>query len=241
MQLITFVPADNKLSKFSESGDLWPNGYKNEWTDESTPAAQLYMTAGGTVTGNAGMLGKPVTEMVINPDGTASFWFMKEPEVKPVISVTQREVDFATVMVGSSSSMSLTVKGLGLTGDVRLTLEDATGAFAVTPLVISAADAEKGHAVTVTFSPDVANIYHADVTLSSDGAEDVIVHLKGMGKDYHPGDVDHDGSVTISDVTALVDYLLGTGNGICTNCADLDKDSLITVADLSELIDMLLN
>ena len=241
VQLITFVPADNKLSKFSESGDLWPNGYKNEWTDESTPAAQLYMTAGGTVTGNAGMLGKPVTEMVINPDGTASFWFMKEPEVKPVISVTQREVDFATVMVNSSSSLSLTVKGLGLTGDVRLTLEDATGAFAVTPLVISAADAEKGSAVTVTFSPNVANIYHADVTLSSDGAEDVVVHLKGMGKDYHPGDVDHDGSVTISDVTVLVDYLLGTGNGICPNCADLDKDSLITVADLSGLIDMLLN
>ena len=77
IQLITLLPADNKLSKYSESGDLWPQGSKHSVTDESVPATMLNMDAMGNVTGRAGYLGKPVTEMVINRDGTASFWYMK--------------------------------------------------------------------------------------------------------------------------------------------------------------------
>jgi hypothetical protein len=38
----------------------------------------------GNITGSAGYLGKPVTEMVINRDGTASFWFMKEEHVNAI-------------------------------------------------------------------------------------------------------------------------------------------------------------
>ena len=78
IQSITIVPADNKLSKYTESGDTWPQYGKTEWTDNSVPAATLYMTSYNDITGDAGFLGKPVTEMVINDDKTASFWFMKE-------------------------------------------------------------------------------------------------------------------------------------------------------------------
>ena len=78
IQLVTLLPADNKLSKYTQSGDLWPNGSKTELSDQSTPATILYMTPYGEITGNAGYLGKPVTEMVINRDKTASFWYMKK-------------------------------------------------------------------------------------------------------------------------------------------------------------------
>ena len=78
IQLITLLPADNKLSKYTESGDLWPQNRHDAVTDESIPAAVLNMTPGGEIIGNAGMLGKPVTEMRINQDGTASFWYMKQ-------------------------------------------------------------------------------------------------------------------------------------------------------------------
>ena len=77
IQLVTILPADNKLSNYSESGDTWPNGNKRNLTDESSPATVLYMNSYGEVTGNAGYLGKPVTEMTISRDGTASFWYMK--------------------------------------------------------------------------------------------------------------------------------------------------------------------
>lgn len=78
IQLVTIVPADNKLSNYTESTDTWPNGNKRSLTDETTPATQLYMTSYGEITGNAGYLGKPVTEITANRDGTISFWYMKE-------------------------------------------------------------------------------------------------------------------------------------------------------------------
>ncbi|MDE7413805.1 MAG: M6 family metalloprotease domain-containing protein [Muribaculaceae bacterium] len=84
LQRMCPVPCDNslKMSKYTYwgetyyeidnsdlPGDLWPFNGNNELTDTSTPAAKL--NSGG------GFLGKPVTEIEINPDGTASFWVMK--------------------------------------------------------------------------------------------------------------------------------------------------------------------
>lgn len=53
------------------------------------------------------------------------------------------------------------------------------------------------------------------------------------------GDVDNDGSVTIGDVTTLIDCLLGGGEVNIQN-ADLDGDSKVTIADVTSLIDKLL-
>ena len=57
---------------------------------------------------------------------------------------------------------------------------------------------------------------------------------------YDPGDVNHDGAVTIKDVTVLIDYLLGNDNGICTTCADVSGDGQVSIKDVTSLIDMLL-
>lgn len=53
------------------------------------------------------------------------------------------------------------------------------------------------------------------------------------------GDVDGDGEVMISDVTALIDYLLN-GASINMNNADVDGDNLINISDVTALIDLLL-
>ncbi|MBQ9556205.1 MAG: C10 family peptidase [Muribaculaceae bacterium] len=66
------------------------------------------------------------------------------------------------------------------------------------------------------------------------------VTLVDGGHSYQPGDVDHDGRVSIDDVTTLIDYLLGTGD-ICTICADVDDNGKISIDDVTTLIDMLLN
>ena len=57
--------------------------------------------------------------------------------------------------------------------------------------------------------------------------------------EFEVGDVNHDRAVDISDVTDLIDYLLGIGDA-CTICADFDKDSEITINDVTSLIDFLL-
>lgn len=58
--------------------------------------------------------------------------------------------------------------------------------------------------------------------------------------EFAVGDVNHDHSVNIADVTALIDYLLGSGN-VCTTCANVDGDDGINIADVTALIDKLLN
>ena len=56
------------------------------------------------------------------------------------------------------------------------------------------------------------------------------------------GDVDDDGSVTISDVTSLIDYLLsGDASSIKIRNADCDLDGNITISDVTSLIDYLLS
>ena len=56
------------------------------------------------------------------------------------------------------------------------------------------------------------------------------------------GDVNGNGSVNISDATALADYLLnGDASGINPSSADCNQDSRINISDLSALVDYLLN
>ena len=55
------------------------------------------------------------------------------------------------------------------------------------------------------------------------------------------GDVNGDGEINISDVVALIDYLLnGTADGINLDAADIDTDGAITISDVTTLIDLLL-
>jgi hypothetical protein len=56
------------------------------------------------------------------------------------------------------------------------------------------------------------------------------------------GDVNGDGSVNISDVTALIDYLLsGNASGINLSGADCNQDSTVNISDVTALINFLLS
>ena len=68
------------------------------------------------------------------------------------------------------------------------------------------------------------------------------VTLEDNGPAYMRGDVDDDGSVSIADVTALIDYILsGDGTGINLAAADVDEDGSISIADVTALIDYILS
>ena len=60
------------------------------------------------------------------------------------------------------------------------------------------------------------------------------------GHSYQLGDVNHDGTVNISDVAELADSLLAGSTDICSICADVDGNGEINIADVARLIDMLL-
>ena len=66
-------------------------------------------------------------------------------------------------------------------------------------------------------------------------------YLPYLDHDVMMGDVNGDNNVSIADVTALIDYLLGGNTSINLDAADVNYDTFITIADVTALIDMLLN
>ena len=59
--------------------------------------------------------------------------------------------------------------------------------------------------------------------------------------DFLLGDVDMDGEVGISDVSALIDYILtGSADPFNVHAADMDQDETVGISDVSSLIDYLL-
>ena len=56
------------------------------------------------------------------------------------------------------------------------------------------------------------------------------------------GDVNNDGQLSITDVTMLIDYLLGSMPALFNAVnADVNQDSIIGIGDVTDLIDLLLN
>ncbi len=57
------------------------------------------------------------------------------------------------------------------------------------------------------------------------------------------GDLDQDGLVTISDVTALIDYILSgeAGAGIDVSAGDCDQNASVNISDVTALIDYILS
>ena len=66
------------------------------------------------------------------------------------------------------------------------------------------------------------------------------VTLFDNGPVYQMGDVNHDGSVNIADVTTLIDYLLSDASAAPAE-ADVNEDGSINIADVTALIDLLLS
>ena len=92
-----------------------------------------------------------------------------------------------------------------------------------------------------TFLYKVKAIYEDGTESAWSNIEEVTLFDNGPAPHgFEPGDVNHDGSVTIKDVTVLIDYLLGAGASICPTCADVSGDGNVTIKDVTTLIDMLL-
>ena len=91
-----------------------------------------------------------------------------------------------------------------------------------------------------TYIYKVKTVFRDGTESAWSNVEEVTLFENGHG--YELGDVNHDRSVTISDVTALIDMLLSGGDSVyCPICADVDGMNGVTIADVTALIDMLLS
>ena len=101
-----------------------------------------------------------------------------------------------------------------------------------------------GKSYTVNNLTENGSFYFYVVANYVDGAvgtsEIMEVTLFEGSHGYDLGDVNHDGAANISDVTVLIDYLLGGGD-ICMTCANVDGEDGVNIADVTALIDLLLS
>lgn len=91
MQRMTPVPADNSLKmdkngRIDEAdlkGDLWPFNGNKDFTDSSSPNQKV---------NTGGLLGKPVTDITKNEDGTISFWVMRGAAPRLDVPLASHEI-----------------------------------------------------------------------------------------------------------------------------------------------------
>ena len=110
----------------------------------------------------------------------------------------------------------------------------------------------KTNGSTVTYSVeglkltyDNSNVYvtnaETSATIALAEVQDMYFSNEAGGNDFIRGDVNNDGTVSISDVAALIDYMIDNTTVINLDAADCNADQNVSIADVSALIDYLLN
>ena len=101
---------------------------------------------------------------------------------------------------------------------------------------------------TLTFYYDNQRSSREGTTYDASHVDKAYAHIDGGPSNpgyftavvqYLRGDVNGDFQVSIADVSALIDLLLG-GSTISNPAADVNLDSNVSIADVSALIDLLL-
>ena len=93
----------------------------------------------------------------------------------PFIKVDNDALNF-NALVGGSVTNTVTVTGKNLTGDITATIEGA--GFSVNPETLGTT----GGDLTITYAPTAAGTHTGTLTLSSAGAEDVVITLNGSAE-----------------------------------------------------------
>lgn len=98
--------------------------------------------------------------------------------------------------------------------------------------------------IKVTYDNSNITVTNAEgtTTIALSDVQNMYFSNEAGGSDFLNGDVNKDGAVNIADVTALIDYLLGSDPAnINLDAADVNGDNTINIADVTALIDLLLS
>lgn len=134
---------------------------------------------------------------------------VKEKTDGPVILTNETSLPALTTTVGKTASTTLSVSGHNLTADIVLTIGGTDAAlFNVEPATIAQVDGEVASTeVTVTYIPEAEGTHTATLTLTSDGATELVFDLNGTAK----------APITIPDVIISEVYGGGGNSGAIYN------------------------
>ena len=148
----------------------------------------------------------------------------------------------ANNIVISERAAGMTVTLVPLEDNVyRLTCESESTAITGTTGTILTLEMQMVDAVDVGDYQGIAhNITLTDDNGTSHSLEDAEFSWSVSG--YLLGDVNHDGIINVTDVTLLVDYILGNRPAVFfKESADCDHDTIISVSDITHVVDLILS
>jgi len=162
----------------------------DSWTGWSGHAFNVdgYNTADNTYHVNWGWSGNGNGDFALNAFYYGNFSFnieqafikgLQPPITSPTIRVNNAQLDMSAY-ADQTATASFTVKGKALTGNVSLVLNDENGVFSLDATNFTPEEIKEAHEVIVTYSPQSSGNHEATVTLSSPGAEDVVITLHGV-------------------------------------------------------------
>lgn len=103
----------------------------------------------------------------------------------PTISATPKTVSFEGYAT-QTYTKTVTVKGMSLEGNITATLSDANGIYSIDKTSITQTDGSAQADITITWAPTTAGTTNATITLSSAGADDVVVNITGVAEAATP-------------------------------------------------------
>ncbi len=103
----------------------------------------------------------------------------------PTISATPKTVSFEGYAT-QTYTKTVTVKGMSLEGNITATLSDANGIYSIDKTSITQTDGSAQADITITWAPTAAGTTNATITLSSAGADDVVVNITGVAEAATP-------------------------------------------------------
>ena len=93
-------------------------------------------------------------------------------------------VDFGNVPYNQNTTMTVSVKGANLTGDLTLTLSGTNASrFSIPVSVISKADALAGYQLVITFNASTMGLNKAQLTISGGGISPAAINLSATSTD----------------------------------------------------------
>ena len=147
-------------------------------------------------------------------------------EAKNIMLTGSGVLTFKVLKYSSDTGkLNVTITGATANGDLQVTPESSW-----TEYTVNLTDANG--TVGMKFATSSKRAYIDDIKLVAAGQEPATLL----------GDVNNDGEVTIADVTALVNILLGKdASGYDLDAADVNEDTDVTIADVVALVKMILS
>lgn len=104
-----------------------------------------------------------------------------EKPVDATLNVSESVLSYDSIYVGAQTTKTFRLQGVGVKSDVNLSLSFGTN-FALSHTTVSKEEANAGVDITVTFAPTIAGTLQDHLQISTEGAYNKEVVLRGIGK-----------------------------------------------------------